>query len=50
VSEERGQIALAIDGALERDLSTDQLRDRLEALLVQRRSRAPRPAAQAYDF
>jgi diadenylate cyclase len=38
VSEERGQIALAIDGGLERDLSGDQLRERLQALLTQRRT------------
>jgi diadenylate cyclase len=50
VSEERGQIALAIDGALERDLTTDQLRDRLQTLLVQRRTRSPRAATHAYDF
>jgi diadenylate cyclase len=37
VSEERGQIALALDGRLERDLNADQLRDRLRALVVQRR-------------
>ena len=30
VSEERGQIALAIEGRLERDLTADQLRDRLQ--------------------
>jgi diadenylate cyclase len=50
VSEERGQIALAIDGGLERDLTVDQLRDRLQTLLVQRHARSPRPVAQAYDF
>ncbi len=38
VSEERGQIALAIDGNLERDLSAEQLRDRLMSLLLPRRS------------
>ncbi len=50
VSEERGQIAIAIDGSLERDLTSDQLRDRLQTLLVQRRTGAPRPTAQVYDF
>ena len=37
VSEERGQVALALDGQLERDLTADQLRDRLRALIIQRR-------------
>ena len=37
VSEERGQIALAIEGRIERDLSTDQLRDRLRVLVFQKR-------------
>jgi diadenylate cyclase len=37
VSEERGQVALAIEGGIERDLSADQLRDRLRALVLQRR-------------
>jgi len=50
VSEERGQIALAIDGGLERDLSTDQLRDRLRTLLAQRRTGARRATAPVYDY
>jgi diadenylate cyclase len=50
VSEERGQIALAIDGALERDLTSDQLRDRLQTLLAQQRTGAARRPAQVYDF
>jgi diadenylate cyclase len=37
VSEERGQIALAIEGRIERDLSADMLRDRLRALVLLRR-------------
>jgi diadenylate cyclase len=37
VSEERGQIAIALDGALERDLTADQLRERLKALVIMRR-------------
>jgi diadenylate cyclase len=37
VSEERGQIALALDGGLERDLTPDQLRERLHTLISQRR-------------
>jgi diadenylate cyclase len=50
VSEERGQIAIAIDGGLERDLTQDQLRERLQTLLVQRKTGAPRPPAPAYDY
>jgi diadenylate cyclase len=50
VSEERGQIALAIDGGLERDLSQDQLRDRLRTLLSHGRTGARRPSAAVYDF
>ncbi|HXW07955.1 MAG TPA: diadenylate cyclase CdaA [Vicinamibacterales bacterium] len=37
VSEERGQIALALDGAIERGLSPEQLRERLRSLIMQRR-------------
>jgi diadenylate cyclase len=37
VSEERGQIALALEGRIERDLTPDQLRDRLRALVLPRR-------------
>jgi diadenylate cyclase len=46
VSEETGQVSIALDGQLERDLTPDQLRARLQALVVQRRSlfRAPRTA------
>jgi diadenylate cyclase len=50
VSEERGQIALSIDGGLERDLSPDMLRERLLTLLAQRRSGTARPAAPIYDY
>lgn len=39
VSEERGEISLAIDGKLERRLSADDLRRRLQALVLLRRSR-----------
>jgi diadenylate cyclase len=38
VSEERGQIGLAIEGGLERDLTPDALRERLQTLLAQRRT------------
>jgi diadenylate cyclase len=37
VSEESGQVALAIEGGIERNLSTDALRDRLQALVSHRR-------------
>jgi diadenylate cyclase len=50
VSEERGQIALAIDGGLERDLTADQLRERLLSLLTQRRTGTRRrPSEPAFD-
>jgi diadenylate cyclase len=45
VSEERGQIALALDGGIERDLTADQLRERLRALITQRRPVWRRSAA-----
>ena len=44
VSEERGQIALAIDGNIERDLGAEQLRERLMSLLLPRRSTFRRAA------
>ena len=37
VSEERGQIALAMNGRIDRGLSPDQLRERLRTFVVQRR-------------
>src|SRR5919106_1341999 len=37
VSEETGQIALALNGGIERSLSADELRDRLRALVSMRR-------------
>src|SRR4029453_16965681 len=40
VSEETGQISLAIDGRIERGLTGDQLRDRLRNLVLLRRGRA----------
>lgn len=42
VSEERGEISLTVDGGLERQLSPDDLRDRLHHLIRERRRRAPR--------
>jgi diadenylate cyclase len=37
ISEERGEIALALDGNLERALTPEQLRARLHSLIIQRR-------------
>jgi diadenylate cyclase len=50
VSEETGKISLALDGRIERGLSPEQLRSRLRALVVQRRS-APerRPETRAFQ-
>ena len=48
VSEERGQIALAIEGRLERDLTADELRDRLQSLISSRRTGTRRPATPVY--
>ncbi len=47
VSEETGQIALALDGRIERGLSADQLRERLRSLIMQRRT--GRRATSSYD-
>ena len=47
VSEERGQIALAMNGRIDRGLSPDQLRQRLRTFVTQRRG-ATRPGS-AYD-
>jgi diadenylate cyclase len=47
VSEETGQISIALDGGIERGLTPDQLRARLRALVLQRRpvaDRRPEPA------
>jgi diadenylate cyclase len=44
ISEERGEIALALDGGVERNLTSDRLRERLQTLVAQRRN-AARPAA-----
>jgi hypothetical protein len=47
VSEERGHIALAMNGRIERALSPDELRERLAPLITQRRGGGR--AASAYD-
>jgi len=45
VSEETGQISLALDGGIERGLTAERLRERLRSLIMQRRAgrRAPLP-------
>jgi diadenylate cyclase len=48
VSEETGQISLALDGRIDRGLSPEQLRERMRSLVVRRSSRYA--ATQAYDF
>jgi diadenylate cyclase len=47
VSEERGQIALAMNGRIDRALSADQLRERLGTFVMQRRGGGRQ--ASAYD-
>jgi diadenylate cyclase len=48
VSEETGQISLAIDGHIERALTPDELRDRMRSLVLLRRARR-RPGGRTYD-
>ena len=48
VSEETGQIALALNGQIERGLSADDLRDRLRTLIMQRKT-GRRGGSAAYD-
>jgi diadenylate cyclase len=48
VSEETGQIAVALEGHIERGLTPDQLRERLRSLVMLRRS-GRRTASPAYD-
>ena len=47
VSEESGQISIALDGEIERGLSPDALRQRLRGLIQQRRGTRARAAAEA---
>lgn len=49
VSEETGLISLALDGRMERALTADQLRERLRALVLLRRSSGRNAGARAYD-
>src|ERR671912_236725 len=48
VSEETGQIALALDGRIDRGLSGDQLRERLRSLVLLRRSGRKNVGARSY--
>ena len=45
VSEERGEISLSLRGRIERRLSTDDLRGRLQELILQRRRSGAQPAS-----
>lgn len=49
ISEETGQISLALDGQIERNLSADELRERIRALIVLRRSSGRFVGGRAYD-
>ena len=49
VSEETGAISLALDGRIERRLTPDQLRERLRALVMTRRSSGRNVGARTYD-
>jgi diadenylate cyclase len=49
VSEETGQIALALDGGIERSLTAEALRERLHSLIAQRRT-SPRAQTPVYDL
>jgi diadenylate cyclase len=49
VSEETGQISLALDGRIQRGLTPDELRDRLRTLVTLRRSSRRHSGARAYD-
>src|SRR5690606_25946563 len=42
VSEERGEISLSVDGHIERHLTSDTLRERVQSLFRERRARARR--------
>ena len=49
VSEESGRISLALDGGIERGLDADRLRERLRALVPQRRRVSERNATGSFD-
>jgi diadenylate cyclase len=50
VSEETGQIGLALDGAIKRGLKPDELRDRLRTLITPRRTAGRFVGARTYDL
>jgi diadenylate cyclase len=50
VSEQTGQIALALDGNIQRALTADELRERLRSLVLLRRTSGRAAAARAYDL
>jgi diadenylate cyclase len=49
ISEETGQIALALEGSIERGLTPDELRERIRSLVVLRRSSGRYVGGRAYD-
>jgi diadenylate cyclase len=49
VSEETGNISLALEGRIERALSPEQLRERLRALVMARRASGRNVGARTYD-
>jgi diadenylate cyclase len=49
VSEETGQISLALDGRIDRGLSPDELRERMRSLVVVRRALTRNASARPYD-
>jgi diadenylate cyclase len=50
ISEETGTVSLVVDGLIERGLDPDMLRARLQSLLLQRRSAAPRISEPAREI
>ena len=50
VSEQTGQISLALDGTIQRALTPDELRERLRSLVLLRRASARAVGARAYDL
>jgi diadenylate cyclase len=50
VSEQTGQIALALDGNIQRGLTPDELRERLRSLVLLRRTSGRASGARAYDL
>jgi diadenylate cyclase len=50
VSEETGKISIALEGIIERDLTADQLRARLQALVLQRRPGRRDARAAVYEL